>query len=79
VRPRTGSRRAPSRDHIRTAERHAGRHRTVNFNAGLVNTHSVELTLLDGRARVAKKYTVVLWNNSAVIEDLQRLLAEPRQ
>ena len=48
----------------------------VNFNAGWVNTHGVELSLVDVQGRLVRKYQTVLWDNLTVIADLRRLLAE---
>ena len=48
----------------------------VNFSAGWVNTHGVELTLLDARGRVVRQYETVLWDNDQVLKDVTRLLGE---
>ncbi|HYI09371.1 MAG TPA: SCO family protein [Thermoanaerobaculia bacterium] len=48
----------------------------ANYNAGWINTHGVELTLLDAHGRPVRKYHTVLWNNEQVIADVQRVLAE---
>jgi protein SCO1/2 len=48
----------------------------ANYNAGWINTHGIELSLLDGRGRVVRKYQTLLWNNDQVVEDLRRVLAE---
>lgn len=48
----------------------------VNYNAGWVNTHGVELTLLDRNGGVARKYHTVLWDDDVVIADIRRVLAE---
>lgn len=47
----------------------------VSYSAGWVNTHGVEAVLLDPHGRVARKYTGLLWDNAAVIDDFQKLLA----
>jgi len=49
----------------------------VNFNAGWVNTHGVELSLMDGRGRIVRKYQTVPWDNQAVIVDIRQVLTEP--
>lgn len=48
----------------------------ANYNAGWINTHGVELTLLDAHARPVRKYHTVLWDDDQVVEDVKRLLAE---
>lgn len=48
----------------------------ANYNAGWINTHGVELSLVDGKGRVVRKYHTVLWENEQVVEDLKRVLAE---
>ena len=48
----------------------------VNYNADWVNTHGVELTLVDGHGRLVRKYTTVLWSNDRVTEDLKRVIDE---
>jgi protein SCO1 len=48
----------------------------VNFNAGWVNTHGVELSLLDNGGRLVRKYQTLLWDNDQVMQDLRRVLAE---
>lgn len=48
----------------------------ANYNAGWINTHGVELSLLDAKGRVVRKYHTVLWENEQVVKDLQRVLAE---
>jgi cytochrome oxidase Cu insertion factor (SCO1/SenC/PrrC family) len=48
----------------------------VNYNADWVNTHGVELTLVDGHGRLVRKYTTILWSNDRVADDLKRLIAE---
>ena len=45
----------------------------VNYNAGWVNTHGVELTLFDARGRLVRKYHTIGWTNAAVVADLKRL------
>lgn len=47
----------------------------VSYNAGWVNSHGVEAVLLDADGRVARKYTIVVWDNAVVIDDFQKLLA----
>jgi protein SCO1/2 len=48
----------------------------VNYNAGWVNTHGVQLTLIDARGRVVKKYHTMLWDNEEVRRDVERVLKE---
>jgi cytochrome oxidase Cu insertion factor (SCO1/SenC/PrrC family) len=48
----------------------------VNFNSGWVNTHGVELTLIDSEGRIVRKYHTVLWDNSIIQMDIGRALAE---
>ena len=49
----------------------------VSYNVGWVNTHGVELSLLDAHGRLVRKYHTLLWNNDQVAEDLRRVLTEP--
>jgi cytochrome oxidase Cu insertion factor (SCO1/SenC/PrrC family) len=48
----------------------------VNFSAGWVNTHGVELSLLDAQGRIVRQYETTIWDNDQVVADVQRLLAE---
>lgn len=48
----------------------------VNYNAGFVNTHGVELSLVDARGRVVRKYHTVLWDDAEVVADVRRVLSE---
>ncbi|MEA2604898.1 MAG: hypothetical protein QOF89_5890 [Acidobacteriota bacterium] len=48
----------------------------VNYNAGWVNAHGVELSLLDAGGRLVRKYHTLLWDNDQVMKDLKRVLAE---
>jgi len=48
----------------------------ANYNAGWINTHGIELTLLDARGRVVRKYQTILWNNSQVVNDVKRIVTE---
>jgi cytochrome oxidase Cu insertion factor (SCO1/SenC/PrrC family) len=48
----------------------------VNFNAGWVNTHGVELSLLDAKGRLVRQYHTLLWDNDQVAEDLRRVMTE---
>jgi protein SCO1/2 len=48
----------------------------ANYNAGWINTHGVELSLLDGKGRVVRKYHTVLWDNEQVVKDLRTVLTE---
>jgi protein SCO1 len=48
----------------------------VSFSAGWVNTHGVELSLLDARGRLVRQYHTLLWDNDQVTEDLKRVMLE---
>ncbi len=48
----------------------------ANYNTGWINTHGVELSLLDRNGGIVRKYHTVLWDNDQVVRDLQRILAE---
>lgn len=48
----------------------------VNYNAGWVNTHGVELSLLDAGGGLVRKYHTLLWDNDQVEKDLRRVLSE---
>lgn len=48
----------------------------VNYNSDWVNTHGVELSLLDGAGRVVRQYQTILWDNDQVLADVTRLLGE---
>ncbi len=48
----------------------------VNYNAGWVNTHGVELFLFDAGARLVRKYHSIGWENAAVAADVERVLSE---
>ncbi len=50
----------------------------VNYNAGWVNTHGVELSLIDARGRLVRKYHTVLWDHEQVLGDVRQVLAETR-
>jgi protein SCO1/2 len=45
----------------------------VGYQTGWVNTHGVQLTILDARGRVARQYHTVMWDPRAVVEDLELL------
>ena len=47
----------------------------VNYNAGWVNTHGVELSLFDGGGRLVRKYHSIAWENSVVAADLKRVVS----
>lgn len=47
----------------------------VNYNAGWVNAHGVELSLLDSKGRLVRKYHTVLWDNDQVTKDVTEVLA----
>jgi protein SCO1 len=47
----------------------------VNYNAGWVNAHGVELSLLDAKGRLVRKYHTVLWDNDQVTKDVKEILA----
>lgn len=46
----------------------------VSYNAGWVNAHGVELSLLDAGGRLVGKYDTQSWQNPRVVEDVERLL-----
>ena len=46
----------------------------VNYNAGWVNAHGVELSLLDAKGRLVRKYHTVLWSNDQVMTDVKEVL-----
>jgi protein SCO1 len=47
----------------------------VGYNAGWVNTHGVEVVLLDAEGRLVRKYTTQAYlDNGVIMTDLQRLL-----
>jgi protein SCO1/2 len=48
----------------------------VSYNTAWVSAHGVECSLLDASGRLVRKYSTVLWDNEAVVRDLERLLAE---
>lgn len=48
----------------------------VNYNAGWVNAHGVELSLLDARGKLVRKYHTLLWDNDQVAKDLRQVLTE---
>ena len=48
----------------------------VNFNASGVNIHGIQLFLFDKQGRWVRTYKTLLWDNAAVLRDLQRLAAE---
>jgi protein SCO1 len=48
----------------------------ANYNAGWVNTHGVELSLLDARGRLVRKYHTLLWDNDQVVKDLRKVITE---
>jgi protein SCO1/2 len=48
----------------------------ANYNAGWINTHGVELSLLDAEGRLVRKYHTLLWANDQVLRDLKRILME---
>jgi protein SCO1/2 len=47
----------------------------VNYNAGWVNTHGVELSLFDGAGRLVRKYHTIAWDNVVVTADLKRVVS----
>ena len=47
----------------------------VNYNAGWVNTHGVQLCLVEAGGRLVRKYHTVLWENDVVIEDVARVIS----
>jgi len=48
----------------------------VSFNAGWVNTHGVELSLLDAKGRLVRQYHTLIWDNDQVASDLKRVIPE---
>jgi protein SCO1/2 len=46
----------------------------VNFSAGWVNTHGVELSLIDAGGHVVRQYETTLWDNDQVVADVTSLL-----
>lgn len=48
----------------------------ANYNAGWINTHGVQLTLLDREGRMVRLYHTLLWDNDQVMKDLRRVLTE---
>ena len=48
----------------------------VSYNAGWVNSHGLEASLIDAHGRLVRKYTTLLWRNDVAIEDLRRVVAE---
>lgn len=48
----------------------------VNFGAGQINAHRLQLFLLDRRGRFVRQYHSVAWDNSSVVADLRRLNSE---
>ena len=48
----------------------------VNYNAGWVNAHGVELALLDAQGKLVRKYHTLLWDNDQVTKDLRQVLTE---
>jgi cytochrome oxidase Cu insertion factor (SCO1/SenC/PrrC family) len=50
----------------------------VNYNAGGVNLHGIQLFLFDDRGRFVRRYQSVIWDNSEVLADVKRLAQEVR-
>lgn len=48
----------------------------VNYDSAGVNLHGVQLYVFDRKARVARRYQSVFWENAEVVADLKRLVAE---
>ena len=48
----------------------------VNFQAGWVNLHGVQLMLIDRRARLARTYHTLAWDDAEVLKDLRTLVRE---
>ena len=48
----------------------------VNFSAGWVNTHGVELSLVDAGGRIVRQYQTTMWDNDQVVGDVKKLLAQ---
>lgn len=51
----------------------------VNFNAGGVNMHGIQLFLFDAQGRWVRTYKTLLWNNENVLHDLTHLAAETKK
>jgi len=49
----------------------------ASYNAGWINTHGVQLSLLDGNGRLVRQYHTLMWDNDQVLNDLRAILAEP--
>jgi protein SCO1/2 len=48
----------------------------VNYGAGGVNIHRIQLLLFDRRGRFARSHHTVIWDQPRVLADLQRLASE---
>jgi cytochrome oxidase Cu insertion factor (SCO1/SenC/PrrC family) len=48
----------------------------VNFNDSGVNIHGIQLFLFDKQGRWVRTYKTLLWDNAAVLRDLQKLASE---
>ena len=48
----------------------------ANYNAGWINTHGVELSLLDAGGRLVRKYHTLIWDNDQVAKDLRKVISE---
>jgi protein SCO1/2 len=48
----------------------------ANYNAGWINTHGVELSLLDANGRLVRKYHTLIWDNDQVAKDLRKVISE---
>ena len=49
----------------------------VNFNSSGVKIHGIQLMLFDRAGRLARVYHTLIWDNRLVVEDLEKLAAEP--
>ena len=48
----------------------------VGYNAGWVNSHGIEVALLDSKGRLVRKYNSLDWNNTLILNDFRKLLNE---
>jgi cytochrome oxidase Cu insertion factor (SCO1/SenC/PrrC family) len=52
-------------------------HVPVSFNDDGVSIHGIQLVLIDRHGRLARRYSVMIWDNKAVARDLKILTDEP--
>lgn len=63
-------------DPLRKADLFAELGVAVNFQAGWVNLHGVQLMLIDRRARLVRTYHTLAWDAAEVLKDLWTLVGE---